>query len=135
MNTSDCIFCRILAGEVEDRIRLALVVEYDGTAYKGFQLQRDTPTVQYELERALEALTGVDIVIDDTPEIVTVSCFDPVRREIAKLALSKLVTDGRIQPARIEDMVNRAHTDIEQTIWKAGEQATFDMAVTGWIPN
>ena len=85
--------------------------------------------------RALEALTGVDIVIDDTPEIVTVSCFDPVRREIAKLALSKLVTDGRIQPARIEDMVNRAHTDIEQTIWKAGEQATFDMAVTGLDPE
>jgi ribonuclease Y len=85
--------------------------------------------------RALEALTGVDIVIDDTPEVVTVSCFDPVRREIAKLALQKLVTDGRIQPARIEDMVNRAHKDIEQTIWKAGEQATFDMAVTGLDPE
>ncbi|HEU0022169.1 MAG TPA: ribonuclease Y [Dehalococcoidia bacterium] len=85
--------------------------------------------------RALEALTGVDIVIDDTPEVVTISCFDPVRREIAKLALQKLVTDGRIQPARIEDMVNRAHKDIEQTIWKAGEQATFDMAVTGLDPE
>lgn len=85
--------------------------------------------------RALEALTGVDIVIDDTPEVVTVSCFDPVRREIAKLALQKLVTDGRIQPARIEDMVNRAHKDIEQTIWKSGEQATFDMAVTGLDPE
>ena len=81
--------------------------------------------------RALEALTGVDIVIDDTPEVVTVSCFDPVRREIARLSLEKLVSDGRIQPARIEDMVNRAHTEIEQTIWKAGEQATFDLAVTG----
>ena len=85
--------------------------------------------------RALEALTGVDIVIDDTPEIVTVSCFDPVRREIAKLALEKLITDGRIQPARIEDMVNRAHTEIEQTIWKAGEQATFDLAVSGLDPE
>ena len=81
--------------------------------------------------RALEALTGVDIVIDDTPEVVTVSCFDPVRREIARLSLEKLVSDGRIQPARIEDMVNRAHTEIEQTIWKAGEQATFDLAVSG----
>jgi ribonuclease Y len=85
--------------------------------------------------RALEALTGVDIVIDDTPEVVTVSCFDPVRREIAKLSLEKLVSDGRIQPARIEDMVNRAHTEIEQTIWKAGEQATFDLDVTGLDPE
>jgi len=68
--------------------------------------------------RALEALTGVDIVIDDTPEIVTVSCFDPVRREIAKLSLEKLVSDGRIQPARIEDMFNKAQTDVEQTISK-----------------
>ncbi len=81
--------------------------------------------------RALEALTGVDIVIDDTPEIVTVSCFDPVRREIAKLSLEKLITDGRIQPARIEDMVNRAHNEIDQAIWKAGEQATFDLSVSG----
>ena len=81
--------------------------------------------------RALEALTGVDVVIDDTPEVVTVSCFDPVRREIAKLSLEKLIADGRIQPARIEDMVNRAHTEIQQTIFKAGEQATFDLAVSG----
>ena len=85
--------------------------------------------------RALEALTGVDIVIDDTPEVVTVSCFDPVRREIAKLSLEKLITDGRIQPARIEDMVNRAHNEIDQAIWKAGEQATFDLAVSGLDPE
>lgn len=85
--------------------------------------------------RALEALTGVDFVIDDTPEVVTISCFDPVRREIARLALEKLVSDGRIQPARIEDMVNRAHTEIEQAIWKAGEQATFDMAISGLDPE
>ena len=81
--------------------------------------------------RALESLTGVDIVIDDTPEIVTLSCFDPVRREVARLALEKLVSDGRIQPARIEDMVNRAQVDIEQTIWKAGEQSTFDVGLSG----
>lgn len=81
--------------------------------------------------RALESLTGVDIVIDDTPEIVTISCFDPVRREVARLALEKLVSDGRIQPARIEDMVNRAQVDIEQTIWKAGEQSTFDVGLSG----
>ncbi len=81
--------------------------------------------------RALESLTGVDIVIDDTPEIVTLSCFDPVRREVARLALERLVSDGRIQPARIEDMVNRAQVDIEQTIWKAGEQSTFDVGLSG----
>ena len=81
--------------------------------------------------RTLEALTGVDIIIDDTPEAVTVSCFDPVRREVARLALEKLVSDGRIQPARIEDMVNRAQEEIDQTIMKAGEQATFDAGVSG----
>jgi ribonuclease Y len=81
--------------------------------------------------RTLEGLTGVDVIIDDTPEAVTVSCFDPVRREVARLALEKLVSDGRIQPARIEDMVNRAQTEIEQTIMKAGEQATFDVGVSG----
>lgn len=85
--------------------------------------------------RALESMTGVDIVIDDTPEIVTLSCFDPVRREVARLALERLVSDGRIQPARIEDMVNRAQVDIEQIIWKAGEQSTFDVGLSGIDPE
>ncbi len=85
--------------------------------------------------RALEAQTGVDIIVDDTPGIVTLSCFDPVRREIARLALTQLVKDGRIQPARIEESVNRAIRDIEETMWKAGEAATFEVGVSGLDPE
>jgi ribonuclease Y len=85
--------------------------------------------------RALEAQTGVDIIVDDTPGIVTLSCFDPVRREIARLALTQLVKDGRIQPARIEESVNRAVRDIEETMWKAGEEATFEVGVSGLDPE
>ena len=85
--------------------------------------------------RALEAQTGVDIIVDDTPGIVTLSCFDPVRREIAKLALTQLVKDGRIQPARIEESVNRAMREIEDIIWRAGEEATFEVGVSGLDPE
>ena len=85
--------------------------------------------------KVLESLTGVDIIIDDTPEVVTVSCFDPVRRETARLALQNLVQDGRIQPARIEDMVERAHKEMDEIIQKAGEGATFDSGVTGLSPD
>jgi len=85
--------------------------------------------------RALEALTGVDVIIDDTPEVVTVSCFDPVRREVARLSLEKLIADGRIQPARIEEVVQRSQAELQKTIWKAGEQATFDTDVSGLDPE
>ena len=85
--------------------------------------------------KALEARTGVDVIIDDTPEVVTISCFDPVRREIARLALQTLVQDGRIQPARIEDVVERAQKEIEETMQKEGEKAVFESGVTGLDPE
>ena len=85
--------------------------------------------------RALEAATGVELIIDDTPEAVTISCFDPVRREVARVALTKLIQDGRIHPARIEDMVERARKEVEETIWQEGEQAAFDAGVRGLNPE
>jgi ribonuclease Y len=81
--------------------------------------------------RAIEKATGVDLIIDDTPEAVTISCFDPIRREVARLALSKLVTDGRIHPARVEDMVAKTEKDLQETIRKAGDNTVRDVGVRG----
>jgi ribonuclease Y len=85
--------------------------------------------------RALEAATGVDLIIDDTPEAVTISCFDPVRREVARLALTKLVSDGRIHPTRIEETVEKAQQDVEESMRKAGDQAIIDAGVRGLHPE
>ena len=85
--------------------------------------------------RALEAATGVEIIVDDTPEAIILSCFDPVRRETARLALHKLVTDGRIHPSRIEEVVNKTNKQINDEIFEEGKRATIDLGIHGLHPE
>jgi len=81
--------------------------------------------------RAFEAATGVDVIIDDTPDTVVVSCFEPVRREVGRLALERLIADGRIHPGRIEEIVKKAKSDVDASIVEAGEQAVYDTGIRG----
>lgn len=81
--------------------------------------------------RTIEQHTGVDLIIDDTPEAITISSFDPIRREVARIALEKLISDGRIHPTRIEEMVEKARHEVEVSVKKAGEQATFETGIHG----
>ena len=85
--------------------------------------------------RAIEAATGVDIIIDDTPEAVVISCHNPIRREIARVAMERLISDGRIHPGRIEEVVRRAEQEVEESIKEAGQRALVEVGVHGVHPE
>jgi len=119
---------RIAADQTSETVISAVTLPND--EMKGRIIGREGRNI-----RAFEQATGVDVVIDDTPDAVTVSCFDPVRREVARLSLERLISDGRIHPSRIEEVVKKAQADVDTQIQEAGEQAAYDVGVHGVHPE
>lgn len=119
------VACQRYAGDYVAE-KCATVIDLPSDSMKGRIIGRQGRNI-----RAMERITGVDIIVDDTPEVVVVSCFDPVRREIARRSLEKLIADGRIHPARIEEVVEASDQEVAQTIKEAGDHAALELGIHG----